>query len=359
MSTSSLYPRSVQITVHLDAIAQNYQLLKQRSGGKAFAVVKADAYGHGIDAVASYLSTIADGFAVVTVGEGVAVRDAGATQPVLVLQGPQDEEDVDTLFQHGLWPVLHDDAQIEWVQRHRNAIDIEVWLEVETGMGRLGVSVESAKTHLQNDQLRWQGVMSHLASADDVNNPMTTSQLTQLIDLKNEFNLPFSLANSAGVLAWPATQMEWSRVGIGLYGGHPLLAQGDPDTLLQSAMTVQAPIISVKSMPEGQTIGYGETYRCPEPMHVAYAAVGYGDGLPRVLDDTATVFIQGVPCPIIGRVSMDSVAIDCRPLNVLPTLGELITLWGPEHRVELLAASANTISYALLTGIRGRRRYTD
>ena len=223
MSTSSHYPRSVQITVHLDAVAHNYQTLQQLSGGKTFAVVKADAYGHGIDAVASYLSTIADGFAVVTVGEGVAVRDAGATQPVLVMQGPQDEEDVDTLFQHGLWPVLHDEAQIELVQRHRNAIDIEVWLEVETGMGRLGISLESAVTHLQNDQLRWQGVMSHLASADDTDNPMTANQVSQLIELKNRFNLPFSLANSAGVLAWPATHLDWSRVGIGLYGSLSLI----------------------------------------------------------------------------------------------------------------------------------------
>jgi len=359
MSTSSHYPRSVQITVHLDAVAHNYQTLQQLSGGKTFAVVKADAYGHGIDAVASYLSTIADGFAVVTVGEGVAVRDAGATQPVLVMQGPQDEEDVDTLFQHGLWPVLHDEAQIELVQRHRNAIDIEVWLEVETGMGRLGISLESAVTHLQNDQLRWQGVMSHLASADDTDNPMTANQVSQLIELKNRFNLPFSLANSAGVLAWPATHLDWSRVGIGLYGSHPVLMNQDPESLLRTTMSVQAPIVSVKSLPAGQTIGYGETYRCPEPMSVAYAAVGYGDGLPRVLDDSARVLIHGVQCPIIGRVSMDSIAIDCRPLQVLPTLGELITLWGPELKVEQWAAAAGTISYELFTGIRGRRKYTD
>jgi len=359
MSTSSNYPRSVQITVHLDAIAHNYQILQQRAGGKAFAVIKADAYGHGIDAVASYLSDKADGFAVVTVGEGVAVRDTGVTQPVLVMQGPQDDEDVDTLFQNGLWPVLHDEAQIELVQQHRNAIDIEVWLEVDTGMGRLGVSLESAETHLQNNQLRWQGVMSHLASADLINNPFTAKQTQRLIELKNRFNLPFSLANSAGVLAWPETQMDWSRVGIGMFGHHPVNEHHDPDDLFKPGMTVQAPIVSVKSLPEGHTIGYCETYRCPEPMSVAYAAVGYGDGLPRVLGEGATVLVQGVACPIIGRVSMDSIAIDCRSLKVLPALGELITLWGPEHRVEQMAAAAGTISYELMTGIRGRRIYTD
>jgi len=311
MSTSSSYPRSVQITVHLDAIAHNYQILKQRSGSKAFAVIKADAYGHGIDAVASYLSDKADGFAVVTVGEGVAVRDAGATQPVLVM------------------------------------------------MGRLGLSLESAETHLQNNQLRWQGVMSHLASADTPSNPLTTEQIARLFKLKNRFNLPFSLANSAGVLVWSEAQMDWSRVGVGMYGHDPVNKCQVSNDFLKPAMTVQAPIVSVKSLPEGHTVGYSETYRCPQPMTVAYAAVGYGDGLPRVLDDKATVLVQGVACPIIGRVSMDSIAIDCRPLNVLPTLGELITLWGPEHRIEQMAASAGTISYELMTGIRGRRMYTD
>ncbi len=359
MSTSSNYPRSVQITVHLDAVAHNYQVLKERAASNTFAVLKADAYGHGLEAVASYLSSVVDGFAVVTVGEGVAIRDAGIAQPILVMQGPQDDEDIDTIFQHGLWPVLHDNAQIAMVQAHRNAIDIEVWLEIETGMGRLGVSLESAVEHLKNDQLRWRGVMSHLACADELDNPLTALQTQKFTAIAKQSNLAFSLANSAGVLAWQDTRSDWARVGIGLYGSHPVSCHKDSDKLLKPAMTAQAPIVSVKRLKEGHAVGYGETYRCPEDMHVAYAAIGYGDGLPRVLDNTATVQIRNKTCPIIGRVSMDSIAIDCRMLDKLPTLGELITLWGPEHPVENLAKAANTISYELLTGIRGKRTYTD
>jgi len=319
MSTSSNYPRSAHITVHLDAIAHNYQYMRKKAGSKAFAIVKADAYGHGSDGVASYLSNIADGFAVVSVGEGIGLRDAGITQPIIVLQGPQDDVDMDAIYENGLWPALHDEAQIAQVMAHRNAIDIEPWLKVDTGMGRLGVSLDSAMKHLRQNQLRWRGV----------------------------------------VLGWPVTTRQWARVGIGLYGSHPMIECSDKDNALKPAMSVHAPIVSIKRFKAGQGIGYGQTYRCTEEMLVAYAAIGYADGVPRVLDSSADVQIHGVRCPIIGRVSMDSIAIDCRGLPKAPALGDQILLWGPDQPVGRLAAAAGTISYELLTGIRGRRVYTD
>ena len=359
MSTSSNYPRSVQITVHLDAIAHNYQWLQSKSGSKTFAIVKADAYGHGAEGVASYLSSFADGFAVVTVGEGVGLRDAGVTQPILILQGPQDDTDIDAIYQNGLWPALHDEAQIAQVLVHRNALDIEPWLKVDTGMGRLGVTLNSAEIHLHQNQLRWRGVLSHLASADETDNSFTQDQSDRLRELLSAFKLESSLANSAGVLVWPDTARQWSRVGIGLYGRHPVESITAEECGLKPAMTVQAPIVAIKTIKAGQTIGYAQTYRCSEDVPVAYAAIGYADGLPRVLDSSADVQIQGVRCPIIGRVSMDSIAIDCRNLPNPPALGELVTLWGAGQPVERLAKAAGTISYELLTNVRGRRIYTD
>lgn len=359
MSTSSSYPRSAKITVHLNAIAHNYQLMRDKAGSKAFAMVKADAYGHGADGVASYLSSVADGFSVVTVGEGIGLRDAGITQPILVVQGPQDDEDIDAIYEHGLWPALHDEAQIAQVLAHRNAIDIEPWLKVDTGMGRLGVSMESAEQHLQQNQLRWHGVMSHLASADEPDNPFTHEQSERFKELVNSKELETSLANSAGVLVWPNATRHWARVGIGLYGSHSIPNVSPAEYNLKPAMSVQAPIVSVKQVGAGLTIGYGQTYQCSEDMPVAYAAIGYADGLPRVLDSSADVLIQGVRCPIIGRVSMDTIAIDCQNLVVMPERGDLVTLWGPDQPVDRLASAAGTISYELLTGVRGRRIYTD
>ena len=359
MSTSSNYPRSVQITVHLDAILHNYQLMRDKAGTKTFAIVKADAYGHGADGVASYLANVADGFAVVTVGEGIGLRDAGVTNPILVIQGPQDDNDIDAIYEHGLWPALHDESQIEQVLAHRNAIDIEPWLKVDTGMGRLGVSVESAEKHLQQNQLRWHGVMSHLATADEPENPFTNTQSERLEKLVAARDLESSLANSAAVLAWPNTVRRWARVGIGLYGSHPIANSTAAESNLKPAMSVQAPLVSVKRLGAGHSIGYGQTYRCSEDMCVAYAAIGYADGVPRVLDSTADVLIHGVRCPIIGRVSMDTIAIDCQNLIKPPALGDLVTLWGPDQPVERLAIAAGTISYELLTRVRGRRIYTD
>jgi len=343
MGTSSNYPRSVQISVNLKTLRQNYERCRELAGSKAFAVIKADAYGHGADAVASYLSPIADGFAVVTVGEGVAVRDAGIAQPIMVMQGPQDDADINAIYEHGLWPCLHDEAQIEKVLNH----------------GRLGLSLEQAARQLESDQLRWQGVMSHLASADEPSNPKTSDQAERFRTLIADRDLPLSLANSAGVLAWPDTKRDWARVGIALYGSHPVdSAHADADGLAP-VMTVTAPVISVKRYPAGSTIGYAETFVCPEPMTIAYVAIGYADGLPRVLDDTADVAIDGVRCPIIGRVSMDSIAVDCRGLAAAPMLGDSAIIWGPDHPVDRLAAAAGTISYELLTGIQGRRTFTE
>lgn len=362
MGTSSSYPRSVLITVHLDAIKHNYTVLRERAASNTFAVIKADAYGHGADAVASYLSSVADGFAVVTVGEAVAVRDAGVAQPILVMQGPQDAQDIDAIFEYGLWPALHDEAQIELTLAHRNAIDIEPWLKVDTGMGRLGVSLASAETHLRQNQLRWRGVMSHLASADLPQRALTKTQSNRLAELTYEHDVETSLANSAGVLAWPDTARHWARVGIGLYGSDPVEGSSKSE-LLKPAMSVQAPVISIKWMQVGNTIGYAETYRCAQDMQVAFVAIGYADGLPRVLDSSADVLLHGVRCPIVGRVSMDSIAIDCRPLtenrHQSLQLGDIATIWGPGQPVDRMADSAGTISYELLVGVRGQRRYTD
>jgi len=332
MSTSSNYPRSVHVCVHLDAIAHNYQLLRDKAQSPTFAVLKADAYGHGADAVASYLAKIADGFAVVTVGEAIAIRDAGIELPILVLQGPQDDEDLEAIVVHKLWPVLHDEKQISFIQDHPDGADIEPWLKVDTGMGRLGVSLESAAQHLRAQRLPWRGVLSHLSSADEPGNNKSEHQQKQLSELMAGYEIDTSLANSAGVLAWPSTERQWARVGIGLYGCHPI-AGHESSEILKPAMTVTAPIIAIKSMQQGQ--------------------------IPRVLDSTADVLLHGVRCPIIGRVSMDSIAIDLRGLSGKAEIGDKVTIWGPGHSVDRLAAAAGTITYELLTKVQGRRTFTD
>ena len=368
-------PRGVSVTVDLGAVRANLvEARRLAGGGRLFAVVKADAYGHGAVAVARALArpdapaaARADGFAVVTVGEALELREGGVTAPVLVLQGPRDEADAALCAEAGLWPVLHDESQIDWYRRWRTglaaATEPEAWLKVDTGMGRLGVRPERVGELLRGGGVRWRGVTSHLACADEPGGEHARDQIARFAALDVPAGLERSLANSAAVIAWPSARHDWARPGLMLYGCDPLVdaprADGwPPRPALRPAMRATTTLLSVKTMEAGQGVGYAQTWRCPERMPVGLARVGYADGLPRVLDARARVGVGEADCPIVGRVSMDSIAIDLRAAPGA-RVGDEVELWGGRRSVDALAAAAGTIAYELLTGIRGRRRYVD
>ena len=157
-------------------------------------------------------------------------------------------------------------------------------------------------------------------------------------------------------MGWPDFNTDWLRPGLMLYGSSPFAGNTGIADGLQPVMRVSAPLISVKTLHKGAAVGYAGTYHCPETMKIGFVGAGYGDGLPRVLDDSASVWVNGVVCPIIGRVSMDSIAVDLRLLNNVD-VGEEAVFWGPEHPIELFAQAAHTISYELMTHVRGNRVY--
>jgi len=372
------YCRSVSITINLDSVRRNLATARRLSAGsRLFATVKADAYGHGAVAVAQALSSpewqranldrmragaepangTADGFAVVTVDEALELRAAGIDLPILVLQGPQNNDACKIMRQQQLWPVIHDLHQYDWFRKSPERKALNAWLKVDSGMGRLGVQPQEATRILNSkDDIRWLGLMTHFACADEVDNPFTAQQLATFNSVVTARRLDRSLANSSAVLAWPQTQADWARPGIMLYGCNPL-DQALPESVsLEPAMQVQAPIISIKKVLAGSGIGYAQSFVCPQDMLVAYVALGYRDGLPRVLDDSATVSLRGCLCPIIGRVSMDSIAIDLRRIPKA-SVGMLVEFWGQAASLDELARAADTINYELLTSIRGRRRY--
>ncbi|MEE9322840.1 MAG: alanine racemase [Granulosicoccus sp.] len=367
MNSAERSARSVSITIDLAAIRHNLSIARQLSGGgKLFAVIKADAYGHGAIEVMRGLSrpdvapaNRADGFAVVTVGEAVALREAGSKLPILVLQGPQQAGECAELLSYDLWPVIHDQAQLSWYRQCSERDDLAAWLKVDTGMGRLGVTPAQAAELLQPASgIQWRGVLSHLACADEPGNDHTDAQIAAFDALPLPVGVWRSLANSAAILAWPATKNDWARPGLMLYGVNPLNREA-PDTFdLKQAMRVKAPLVSVKTLLAGSGVGYAQTWTCPETMSVGLLGIGYGDGLPRVLDSSARVIVHNVACPVIGRVSMDSIAVDLRAVPAA-AVGDMAQLWGPEQSVDALAAAAGTISYELLTGIRGSRMWQD
>jgi alanine racemase len=377
--------RSVNIKIDLAAIRQNLATARRLAGGaRVFATIKADAYGHGAVPVAHALSAAkqqslnvestaiastgldnvlelsgdADGFAVVSLDEALELRRSGIVQPVLVLQGPQSADACAVMHQKNLWPVIHDLEQYEWFQKFSHRQTMNAWLKVDTGMGRLGVSVEDANRILQADHaVNWMGLMTHFACADELDNPYTDQQLSVFNQVNIIEGMVKSLANSAATLAWPATHKDWVRPGVMLYGCNPLDRKLPEGVTLVPAMTVEAPLISVKVLPAGAGVGYAQSWHCPESMPVGYVALGYRDGLPRVLDKNAMVSINGKMCPVIGRVSMDSIAVDLRGFGEIKP-GAVAQFWGEEADIDQLAKAADTINYELLTSIRGCRHYT-
>ena len=357
--------RAVRIRIDLDAVRRNLDLARRlANGARAFAVVKADAYGHGALELARALDA-ADGFAVVGLGEAEALRAGGIRRPILVMQGPHARGDAARFAELGLWPAVHRPEQHRWLADAgaRAGREIEAWLKVDTGMGRLGVMPEEVPALLGASGVAWVGVMSHLASADAPGSADVREQIRRLEALDLPGTLARSLANSAAAVAWPGTGHDWIRPGIMLYGANPLDGAALPEGVeLAPAMTVTAPLISVKVLPRGHRVGYSGTYACPEDMPVGHVAIGYADGLPRGLEvgegaqARADVSIGGRRCPLVGRVSMDSIAIDLRPAPDA-RIGDEAVIWGPGQPVERLARAAGTIPYELLTGIRGERRW--
>lgn len=356
--------RGLVLDIDLDAIRHNAALARQcQPHSRLFAVVKADAYGHGAVAVARALVGIADGFAVVSIGEALQLREAGIVAPVLVMRGALQEEELALCDAQGFSTVFHNRVQLEWLERYPAPDRLSPWLKVDTGMGRLGLLPEDAVAWLEKRSIPWRGVMTHFACADEPGNPHTRAQIETFDALPVPPGADACIANSAGVLFWPHSARDWSRPGIMLYGLHPaspatdaLLPAGDPATALQPAMQATATLLTVKTLPAGHGVGYAQTWRARRPTRIGLVAAGYGDGLPRVFGAGASIRVQGRACPLVGRVSMDSLAID---LSAVPQarIGDEAVLWGAGHPVEILASAAGTINYELVTTVRGCRRY--
>jgi len=288
---------------------------------------------------------MADAFAVVTMGEAAELREAGISQPILVLQGPQTAAD---------WPLI-DSARY--------------WLKVDSGMGRLGLLPEQAAQPLceHADLLQQQpaaggallrGVLTHFSCADEPSDNHTAQQIARFQALPLTADLELSLANSAAILAWPTARADWARPGLMLYGASPFADALPAAAGLQPVMRVTAPLIAIRRLPAGSGIGYGQAYTTSKEMTVGWVAAGYADGVPRTLNETATVSIRGQVCQVLGRVSMDSIAVDLRAVPGA-ALGERVELWGPNHSIAILSSAAGTINYELFTRIRGTRQYVS
>lgn len=352
--------RSPRVFIDIWALRQNLARVRQIAPrSRVMAVVKADAYGHGMLRVAHALRD-ADAFAVSCVTEALTLRQAGVAKPVIALHGARDAEDLRLASRHDIQLVLHQDHQLRLLSDVALARSVKVWVKLDTGMHRLGFAPErAAEIHAAlNSMTSVSGApafMTHLASADEPDKPSTPEQI-RLFDRYCPAGVEQSIDNSAGVLRWSAAHRDWVRPGLALYGCSPFAGLCGEDEGLKAVMSVHAPVVAVSHRRAGERIGYGGDGLCERDGWFAAVAIGYGDGYPRHARSGTPVLVRGRRCPLIGRVSMDLVMVDLGT-EPLAEAGEDAVLWGPGLSVEEVAAHASTICYELLcaAGARSHR----
>ena len=349
--------RPVCVEINRAAFAHNLAKVKALTpDSSVMAVIKADGYGHGMELAADHLSE-ADEFAVNSLDDVERLRSHGVDKNLTVLSAYLTVEHLNQLTEIKVRPVFYDLAQLIVFEQVDSNANLSVWLKIDTGMGRLGVLPSDLpfvyKRLSKVSGISSINVMTHLANADNINHPSNQEQLDvfhRQLDL-----LTFeqaSVLNSAGVVNFPSQQADFVRPGIMLYGISPVEGKSARDLGLQPVMTFKSQLISVKKLSAGSAIGYGSTYSLEVNSRIGIVACGYGDGYPRHAPSGTLVLVNGFYVPLVGRVSMDMLAVD---LGELPAeVGDEVILWGQDNPVEDVAKAAGTIAYELCCGILPR-----
>lgn len=360
--------RGAVASISASSLRYNLSVVRQVAPNSlVMAVVKTNAYGFGVQHVLPSLAG-ADGFAVATVQEGVALRELGIVKPVLALQGVMTQEELMMASLHNIQLVVHQVWQVGMLEQIQGSLTqpIGVWLKVNTGMNRLGVAQCDALicwqrlTALPNVEL--EVLMTHLACADEAlsSSPHLVSQLSHFEACEQLIKpAKTSIANSAAIFRHPSTRTDWVRPGIALYGGLPCAVDAAESLKqLRPVMSLSAPVISVQFVEPGSSIGYGATYSVPQsgntqPRRIAVVGIGYGDGFPRHIDRDQAVYLNGRYCTIVGRVSMDMITVDVTDAGEV-SVGDSVELWGSHVSIDAIAHGAGTIGYELFCQLTQR-----
>ena len=355
--------RPARVVINLAALHHNLARVRELApDSSVMAIIKADAYGHGITRVAKALSST-DAFGVACLEEARQLRAAGITQPVILLEGPYTAAELNEIVELDLQAVVHDMLQVAMLESVSLTKPVTVWVKIDSGMHRLGFLPEFFPEVWQRlnkcisvaDDIR---LMTHLASANERQNPMTAAQLDCFHDLCCEISASQTIANSAGILAFPETHADWVRPGLMLYGVSPLVDSYGMEEGLQPVMTLESQLIAVKKLRANDPVGYGATWHCPDDMPVGVVAAGYGDGYPRHAPSGTPVLVNGKRVSLIGRASMDMLIVDLRN-QPNAKVGDPVVLWGEGLPVEEIANHAGTIPYELLCGVHKRLRFIE
>ena len=347
--------RPLVAQLDLDALAANVARARAyASGARLLAVVKANAYGHGLLRVLPALQA-ADGLALIELDAAVRLREQGEAREILLLEGFFEPSEVPVLAEQRLSSVVHAVDQVAILERARLARPLDVWLKVNTGMNRLGVApaeVKSLAARLaRTPNVASIGLAMHFARADEDDG---------LADAMARFDaacagLPYprSLANSAGVVRYAETGGDVVRPGIMLYGATPFADRTAASLGLAPVMTLRAKLIAVQTLAAGERVGYGGTFTARAPTRIGVVACGYADGYPRHARNGTPVLVEGVRCAMAGRVSMDMVTVDLAPVPHA-SVGSDVVLWGEGLPVDDVASAAGTVGYELLCAVAPR-----
>jgi alanine racemase len=352
--------RPISARISLSALRHNYWVAKRAAHrSKVFAVVKANGYGHGVERVGRALPQ-ADGFATLELESAIALRERNVLAPILLLEGFFEAAELRAIGSNNLAVALHDEEHLRMLEADKPDRLLDVWLKVNSGMNRLGFPPASVRGVLE--RLRLSGttksitLMTHFATADG---PEGVEEATRRFDEATAgIELPRSLANSAAIFTHPDSHADAVRLGIGLYGATPFADRTAIALGLKPAMTLASQLIAVQELMPGESVGYGNTFRCEIPMRVGVVACGYADGYPRHAPSGTPVLVNGARTRTVGRVSMDMIMVDLLPVPSA-VVGSPVILWGEGLPVDEVALAAGTVGYELLCAVAPRVAMTD
>ncbi|NMP33529.1 alanine racemase [Thalassotalea sp. M1531] len=354
--------KTATANIDLNALAHNLSVIKYKAeNSKVLAVLKANAYGHGLARIAKALSQYkvqADAFGVARIDEALELRSEGVSKPIVLLEGFFSELDLPVLAVNNLQTVVHNREQLNAILDAELTEPLKIWLKVDTGMHRLGVNAEefdefyhalNQSENVHKDII----IMSHFSCADDLTSERTNAQLRVFSSITKSLPNEKTLANSAAICAWPESHYDWIRPGLMLYGVSPMQNADRDDLAIQPVMNLQSSVIAIRQIKKNEAVGYGAAWVAKEDTTIGVIAIGYGDGYPRHAQNGTPVLLNGRIVPLVGRVSMDMITVDLGN-SCQDKIGDIATLWGQGLPVEEVAKHSTTIPYELLCNITRR-----
>lgn len=340
------------------ALRHNLQQVRRLAPqSRLIAVVKANAYGHGLLETAHTLQD-ADCYGVARLGEALMLRSGGIVKPILLLEGFFCAEDLPALVANNIETAVHCIEQLEALEQAELVRPVPVWMKLDTGMHRLGVRPEQAEAFYQRlcacrNVVQPVNIMSHFSRADEPQADATPKQIRCFERFANDKPGQKSLAASGGILLWPQAHRDWVRPGIILYGVSPMDNPQAEYFGLQPAMTLKSSLIAVREHKAGEPVGYGGIWVSERDTRLGVVAIGYGDGYPRSAPSGTPVWVNGREVPLVGRVSMDMISVDLGP-DATDKVGDDVVLWGNPLPVERVAAYSGISAYELITKLTQR-----